>query len=432
MHATMFPQTEPKTYQTQSKQNHSSKKRLLTWHEYDKQIVEFFLKTLRSQEKPDFIVGVSEDSMVLANALSRLFGKPNGYIMTTPEGEVAKNVSIVVPSQSNTDFQEKELKGNGLLVDVASKVRILKAEAEIFSKNPSVDKLNSKILFEASTQNEVPALPDEVFKRLNLSEIQKNDLMDLTDEDLAQLGGKIFDDLISNPSKKLSFKDLDLTPQTTSFIQKNQYLDPHTMSVTWDDYGRLIITLALKIIRGNTNFNFVIGVGRGGLAIAKALSQILHKPLATTITSSYKGTGECERSKLLIANDISIGDESQLEGKGILVDDLVESGTTLKETKEFYVKNKITGLSTAVLFQKPLTEVTPNFYVQTVDSKCWIVLPDEIFERLNLTGIEKKDICNMSDEKISQLTYELFENLPENPKKKIELGVINQLLLKYA
>jgi len=407
-------------------------KKSINWNEYNRRIVEFFFKSLRSQGKPDFIIGVSEDSMVLGNALSRLFGKPIGYIMSTPDGKIAKNVSIVIPSKNNTDFQEKDLKGKGLLVDVSSKVRASKVKDEILKKHPGIENLNTEILFQASSLNDDIVLPDEIFKRLDLSGLQQKHLQDLSDEQLAHMAEKIYDNLSKDQSKTISFKDLDLDPLPIipQQISNNQNTGP--LNVTWDDYGRLIITLALKITRANANINFIVGIGRGGLAIAKAISQILGKPLAATITSSYKGDGECARSELLIAQHISIGDESQLEGVGILIDDLWESGTTVKKTRLYLIKDNISDLVTAVLFLKTPTDEQPNIYIQTVNKKRWIVLPDEIFESLNLTSIEAKDIANISDEKISQLTEDLFDNLPIDPTEKISTEVVRRLILKYA
>lgn len=124
-----------------------------------------------------------------------------------------------------------------------------------------------------------------------------------------------------------------------SSTKVNQY------QIDWETFEKDIHILMNMIktneIRMRERYQSIYGILRGGLVIAVRLSHLLGVPLI--------------RNKRLI------------EGDTLIVDDVADSGHTLKE---FSITN-----STATLYRKNKTKVEPNYCVRTINK--YIVFPWE-------------------------------------------------------
>lgn len=119
------------------------------------------------------------------------------------------------------------------------------------------------------------------------------------------------------------------------------------LNETWEEYIKDLEILTEKVKKSNANFDFIIGIPRGGLIPATYISHQLEIPLIvddiyTLITPI----------KLLVIDDIS------------------DTGHTL----ERYKKNNVT---IATLHIKTGTEVIPDFYVREFPKTTWIKYPYE-------------------------------------------------------
>lgn len=119
------------------------------------------------------------------------------------------------------------------------------------------------------------------------------------------------------------------------------------------------------------NVDLVVGVARGGLLPAVIISHMLAIPMATIFYSSKVGRGD-NRDHLNIL--------PEFKSKHLLiVDDLTDTGNTLKELTEAYTKREHT-VTTAVMYYKELK--TPMFVpdiwaVKVSKNFGWIDFPFE-------------------------------------------------------
>jgi hypoxanthine phosphoribosyltransferase len=153
--------------------------------------------------------------------------------------------------------------------------------------------------------------------------------------------------------------------------------------VTWDEYHVMIERLALQIHDSGYCFNSLLCIARGGLRIGDVISRIYDMPLAILSASSYREAAGTQQGQLYIAASITLPGGS-LSGKVLLVDDLVDSGHTLLQVRQ-YVRQQcsaITEMRTAVLWYKAVSQYKPDYYVQYLPTSPWIHQPFEKYDRL--------------------------------------------------
>jgi hypothetical protein len=114
-------------------------------------------------------------------------------------------------------------------------------------------------------------------------------------------------------------------------------------------------------------------ISTGGLVLGKMLSDHLSLPLSVISAKSYE-KGKSKNNEVQINTNIS--SLSEIKGKILLVDDLVDSGNTIKTVVEYLnLMKSITQVDTAVIYKKSKSIFVPNFYVK--ESEDWIVFPYE-------------------------------------------------------
>jgi len=159
--------------------------------------------------------------------------------------------------------------------------------------------------------------------------------------------------------------------------------DDKHLWVSWEDYNRLIERLALKVHESGWQFDQVLCLARGGLRPGDVISRIFDVPLAILSTSSYREAAGTVQSELDIAKYITIT-KGALGGRILLVDDLVDSGVTLKKViahlKDHYPA--VTELKTAVVWWKACSVVQPDYHIDYLPTNPWIHQPFEDYDGL--------------------------------------------------
>jgi len=153
--------------------------------------------------------------------------------------------------------------------------------------------------------------------------------------------------------------------------------------VDWPQYHALIERLALVIHQSDWQFDQILCLARGGLRVGDVLSRIFDKPLAILTTSSYRDAAGTTQGSLDIAQFVTMTAE-RLEGRVLLIDDMVDSGVTLERVCE-HLKLRypaITELRTGVLWFKAHSCISPDFYVQKLETNPWIHQPFEDYDTL--------------------------------------------------
>jgi len=108
--------------------------------------------------------------------------------------------------------------------------------------------------------------------------------------------------------------------------------------LSWDDINILVEDLCQTIASSGVQIKSITGIQRGGLIPAVMISHKLHIPFVSSINKDT-----------------------------LVVDDICDTGETLKNT---------IGMYTATLHYKPTAGFTPDFYSKEVGTE-WIVYPWE-------------------------------------------------------
>jgi len=119
--------------------------------------------------------------------------------------------------------------------------------------------------------------------------------------------------------------------------------------------GYIRLTRQLIRMLSKSKFNSVLGIGRGGAILGTILSHTFNKPF------SYQQAHYIDVKRGLI----ELGDTLETLPPVLIVDDLVDTGRTMAGIVERLKKQKVL---TAVLYKKPWSTYTPNYWVTKTES----------------------------------------------------------------
>jgi hypothetical protein len=160
----------------------------------------------------------------------------------------------------------------------------------------------------------------------------------------------------------------------------------------WPEYHLLTQKLAAAIISHTDPFEEIVAISRGGLTLGHLLSDLLRLPISTFAIQSYSDIQTRGEAR------ITLKLPGPITGKRVLlVDDVSDSGTTLRRATE-YLKTLDPGrIESVTLFYKPHSEFRPDFYAKQTSK--WILFPYEPTEmiilltgKLEREGVPKRKI----------------------------------------
>jgi hypothetical protein len=194
----------------------------------------------------------------------------------------------------------------------------------------------------------------------------------------------------------------------------------------WDEIYGMLRDLSEKIIRQGMNPDVLVGISMGGLIPAAILADLLGLDTEILRVKFYEGVDE-RGEKPRILQDISI----DLEGlKILLVDDVVDSGKTIKLVNNHLMGRGAEKVILCTLHYKPWSEIKPELYIEKTE--LWIIYPWERMEtlrdvtkKLRSLGFKEGEIRKrMADrgvpEELIEEYYNLAQSHPSFHQKRIE------------
>ncbi len=138
--------------------------------------------------------------------------------------------------------------------------------------------------------------------------------------------------------------------------------------VSWDQFHRDARALAWRLSSAGS-FRVVVAITRGGLVPAAVVARELGiRVIETVSVASYDYDKQGEITVLKPVSPSLIGDD---QGAGVLiVDDLVDTGATLKVVREMMPKAHF-----ATVYAKPQGRPLVDTFVTEVSQDTWIYLP---------------------------------------------------------
>ncbi len=139
---------------------------------------------------------------------------------------------------------------------------------------------------------------------------------------------------------------------------------------TWSQIYDMLLSQAQKIRVQNYKAHIVVGVSRGGLIPARILTDLLEtQELATIQISFYQDIAQPTLEPTL-KQTLTV----PIEGKKVLlVDDIADTGGSLKLAQAHLHQRGALETKTATLYLKPQSITIPDFYEK--QTSAWVVFP---------------------------------------------------------
>ena len=173
--------------------------------------------------------------------------------------------------------------------------------------------------------------------------------------------------------------------------------------MTWDDVQRLAEQVADKVIDSSYKPDIVVAISRGGFDHARILCDQLDLIELASFQMVYY-TNINEKNEIpKVTNPLN----ADIKGlKVLLVDDVSDSGNSLKHAKQYVDDLGPIQIKIATLHQKPWSNYEADYFAETVNK--WIIYPwemresiQQITEALRSKGLKEKAIA----EKLKQIGF---------------------------
>lgn len=154
---------------------------------------------------------------------------------------------------------------------------------------------------------------------------------------------------------------------------ENFNLKPKKQYYSWELFHTLVNEIKKRI---KSKPNIIVSIGKGGSIPGVILAEMLECNNINLGLKSYKGQsrGSIHEYQPILCFD-SLRDLNIL-----IVDDIADSGETLKYAVNKFIKNGCEKVQTASVFYKPCSKFKPDVYAEEVDESVWIVQPWESME----------------------------------------------------
>lgn len=179
---------------------------------------------------------------------------------------------------------------------------------------------------------------------------------------------------------------------------------------TWNKIYDSLLNQSQKIQKQTEKIDLILGISKGGLIPARILADFLQVSEIITIqVKFYIGIAQTH-DKPIIIQPLTVN----LSGKKILVvDDIADTGKSLKIVIEHLESLGITEIKTATLYLNNRSVIKPDFYEEITDK--WVVFPWEIKETVQKIVKEHKS----KRESKREIKLLIESGLPEQTAEKV-------------
>src|ERR671937_1298461 len=141
--------------------------------------------------------------------------------------------------------------------------------------------------------------------------------------------------------------------------------------MSWDELGAGVRDLAAQIVRDGYEPDLILGIARGGLLVAGALSYALDVKNAFTMNVEfYTGVDQRLPVPMLLPPVPPLVDLH--DARMLIVDDVADTGQTLALVKGFCA-GQVGEVRVGVLYEKPRSIVECEYVWRRTDR--WVVFP---------------------------------------------------------
>ena len=150
---------------------------------------------------------------------------------------------------------------------------------------------------------------------------------------------------------------------------------------SWRRVVRDSKTLSNLIKTSGYDPNIVVAVCRGGVVPARLMCDFLHIKDLTTIKVEHWGMVATPTEKAVIKFPLYVDIRDK---RVLLVDDITDTGDTLRVSLEHLKTFEPKEIRTAVLIHKIISAFLPDYYVRKITQWRWVIFPWHIWEDLTV------------------------------------------------
>ncbi len=154
-------------------------------------------------------------------------------------------------------------------------------------------------------------------------------------------------------------------------------METRYLSVSWEQYHSFAQSLAATILSRHNDLDQIVAISRGGLTLGHLLSDLLRIPISTITIQSYIDIQTHGEAKITSKLTTPIKNK-----KVLLVDDVSDSGKTLKRAVSYLRHFGPRKILTVSLFYKPHSVYKPDYFARQTTK--WILFPYEPAEMILL------------------------------------------------
>lgn len=185
--------------------------------------------------------------------------------------------------------------------------------------------------------------------------------------------------------------------------------------ISLDEVYKTTYKLAQNIMESTISFDIVVAIARGGALPARLICDFLNIDRLISIQIRHYKRGAKQQEEAEIIASV----ETNIESKNVLlVDDVNDSGKTLKSAVDYIKSLKPDLLKTAVLHEKANTTLTSDYKVKKLKEWKWLIYQWAVTE--DILEFLKKD----------EMLYQSVKLARQHLSKKYDLEVNEQLLEK--
>jgi hypoxanthine phosphoribosyltransferase len=160
---------------------------------------------------------------------------------------------------------------------------------------------------------------------------------------------------------------------------------------TWNQIYTMLLEQSEKICKSCYQPDIIVGIARGGIIPMRILADLLKiHQVAIIRIESYEDIAK-QRIQPALTHTLNVEVHDK---KLLIVDDISDSGQSLKIVKQHLHGKGAMETKIATLYTKPTTQILPDYFEKTTNR--WIVFPWELKETLQniFQKPEDKQIIN--------------------------------------
>ncbi len=185
---------------------------------------------------------------------------------------------------------------------------------------------------------------------------------------------------------------------------------------TWDELYKDIKEIVKKIKKDDYRPDIVVALSRGGFVPARVICDLLIIKDLVSIKVDHWGITATKDGRARLRYPLN----ADLTGKKVLiVDDITDTGESMRIAKEFVEKLNPIEIKTAAIFHIAHSKFIPDYYSKKIDW-VWVIWPWNYIE----------DMCNIVPKVLDEKKGHSIEEIKKSLKKRFKIDLPEEKIIE--